>query len=94
MSEIKCTGNSGNGCFMDSCGHDCGCEGLKEFGEKLLEKRKETVIENIVNYLNAEYKNATVKYENESFIIEGDDEDSQKMKESLEEMLIYSRKKN
>ena len=31
---IKCTGNNGNGCFMDSCGINCGCEGLKEFGEK------------------------------------------------------------
>ena len=32
---IKCTGNNGNGCFMDSCGHNCGCEGLKKFGEKI-----------------------------------------------------------
>lgn len=30
--EIKCTGNNGNGCFMDSCGHNCGCEGIS--GEK------------------------------------------------------------
>jgi hypothetical protein len=21
----ECKGNNGNGCFMDSCGHDCGC---------------------------------------------------------------------
>jgi len=21
----ECNGNDGNGCFMDSCGHDCGC---------------------------------------------------------------------
>lgn len=27
---IKCTGNSGNGCFMDSCGHNCGCRGLEK----------------------------------------------------------------
>jgi hypothetical protein len=33
---IKCTGNNDNGCFMDSCGHNCGCEGLKEFGEELM----------------------------------------------------------
>lgn len=26
--EIKCTGNNGNGCYMDSCGHNCGCEGI------------------------------------------------------------------
>ena len=32
---IKCTGNNGNGCFMDSCGHNCGCEGLKKFSEKI-----------------------------------------------------------
>lgn len=35
---IKCIGNNGNGCFMDSCGHDCGCEGLQEFGETLKSK--------------------------------------------------------
>ena len=34
-NDIKCTGNNGNGCFMDSCGHDCGCEGLKKFSEKI-----------------------------------------------------------
>lgn len=28
--EIKCTGNNGNGCFLDSCGHNCGCEGIGE----------------------------------------------------------------
>lgn len=35
---IKCTGNNGNGCFMDSCGQNCNCEGLNEFGEKLKNK--------------------------------------------------------
>ena len=34
-NDIKCTGNNGNGCFMDSCGHNCGCEGLKKFSEKI-----------------------------------------------------------
>lgn len=34
-TEINCTGNNGNGCYLDSCGHNCGCEGLKEFVEKL-----------------------------------------------------------
>lgn len=29
-SDIKCTGNNDNGCFMDSCGHDCGCESIKK----------------------------------------------------------------
>jgi hypothetical protein len=28
-SEIHCTGNNGNGCFLDSCGHNCGCVGIK-----------------------------------------------------------------
>ena len=31
--EINCTVNNGNGCFMDSCGHNCSCEGLN-FREK------------------------------------------------------------
>lgn len=26
---VVCKGNNGNGCFMDSCGHDCGCLSLK-----------------------------------------------------------------
>ncbi len=33
----KCNGNNGNGCFMDSCGHDCGCftqETLEDAAEK------------------------------------------------------------
>ena len=24
--EVNCTGNNDNGCFLDSCGHNCGCE--------------------------------------------------------------------
>lgn len=27
-TEINCTGNNGNGCYLDSCGHSCGCEGI------------------------------------------------------------------
>ena len=26
----ECKGNNGNGCFMDSCGHDCGCFTIQE----------------------------------------------------------------
>lgn len=25
---IKCTGNNCNGCYLDSCGQNCGCEGI------------------------------------------------------------------
>ena len=38
-SDVKCTGNNDNGCFMDSCSINCNCEGLKEFGEKLKNKK-------------------------------------------------------
>jgi hypothetical protein len=24
-TEVKCTGNNNNGCFLESTGHDCGC---------------------------------------------------------------------
>jgi hypothetical protein len=24
--KTGCTGNNGNGCYMDSCGHNCGCK--------------------------------------------------------------------
>jgi hypothetical protein len=27
--DIECTGNNGNGYFLDSCGHNCGCKGIK-----------------------------------------------------------------
>jgi hypothetical protein len=27
--DIDCTGNNNDGCFMDSCGHNCGCLSLK-----------------------------------------------------------------
>lgn len=27
--KIMCTGNDGNGCFLDSCGHNCGCVGIQ-----------------------------------------------------------------
>ena len=26
----ECKGNNGNGCFMDSCGHNCGCFTIQE----------------------------------------------------------------
>jgi hypothetical protein len=39
-SEIQCTGNNGNGCFMDSCGHNCGCVGVKEIAQKLKTEQK------------------------------------------------------
>lgn len=40
--EIKCTGNNGNGCFLDSCGHNCGCEGIDKNSEykDLIEEEK------------------------------------------------------
>ena len=28
-TEIECTGNNDNGCFLDSCGHNCGCVGIQ-----------------------------------------------------------------
>lgn len=46
MSKIKCTGNNGNGCFMDSCGHDCGCEGIKESIYKHYKNSKTYLITN------------------------------------------------
>lgn len=45
---IKCTGNN-NGCFMDSCGHDCGCEGIIE--SILASKIKRGGITRVLEYL-------------------------------------------
>ena len=40
-NEIICTGNNGNGCFMDSCGHDCGCVGISREKEIKTVKNKD-----------------------------------------------------
>ena len=36
----ECNGNNGNGCFLDSCGHDCGC-----FTRVLKQSKQETLEE-------------------------------------------------
>jgi hypothetical protein len=42
----ECNGNNDNGCFLDSCGHDCGC-----FERVLKQSKKET---HICKYCGAE----------------------------------------
>lgn len=50
--EIICKGNQQD-CFMDSCAHNCGCPGLKEFGEKMKESQLEIKkLSDFVKYLN------------------------------------------
>jgi len=49
----ECKGNDGNGCFMDSSGHDCGCytRSIKQETEHLLstEANKERLLEDVFN---------------------------------------------
>jgi len=49
----ECKGNDGNGCFMDSSGHDCGCytRSIKQETEHLLSTKanKEIKLEDIFN---------------------------------------------
>ena len=58
-----------------------------------MEEKLQEFIGYFTGYLNAVYKNASIKYENEQFVIEGDNEDSEKMRREVEEMMNYSRKK-
>jgi len=57
----ECKGNDGNGCFMDACGHDCGCftrvtttdsPTLKEIEEQvsITQKRGEKIAQYLKNY--------------------------------------------
>jgi len=46
----ECKGNDGNGCFMDSCGHDCGC-----FTEEVIKEKDYFV------YVNQEQKDTIIK---------------------------------
>lgn len=47
----ECSGNNGNGCFLDSSGHDCGCftRVLKE------EPKKETALEEVAHKMLSDY---------------------------------------
>jgi len=47
----ECNGNNGNGCFLDSSGHDCGCftRVLKE------EPKKETTLEEVAHKMLSDY---------------------------------------
>ena len=47
----ECKGNDGNGCFMDSCGHNCGCfvKSLINYSERMYSE--EEVKKIIINFL-------------------------------------------
>lgn len=68
-------------------------EEAKKYAENTMRLKKQTCIEDIVNYFNAKYKNATIKYENNNFIIEGDEKESLEIKEDIRDMLNFSHKK-
>lgn len=59
-----------------------------------MEEKLQEYMTYFTGYLNAVYKNAAIRYENEQFIIEGDNGDSEKMRREVEEMMNYSRKIN
>lgn len=89
MVDIKCTGNNNNGCFMDSCGHNCGCEGLKEFAEKQRENLKENTLNQIVDYLNIKYPNIKVTVNDSTdleFSIDGDLVEANQCLEDIKEI--------
>lgn len=58
-----------------------------------LKNRRLKVISDICDYLNVEFKNATIKYENDNFIIEGNTEESEEIKAYIEDLIEFSREK-
>jgi hypothetical protein len=46
----ECNGNNDNGCFLDSCGHDCGC-----FERVLKQSKKETLEEAAEHHWKMQY---------------------------------------
>ena len=67
-------------------------EDIKEYVEHSMKLRRQICIENIVEHINSKYKNATIRYEIDSFLIDGDEEESQKMKKEVEEILEFGEK--
>ena len=54
IKQVKeCDGNNGDGCFMDSCGHNCGCF------IKVDEPKQETLEEAAEEYLIKKYQKGT-----------------------------------
>lgn len=58
-----------------------------------LKNRRLKVISDICDYLNVEFKNATIKYENDNFIIEGNTEESEEIKAYIEDLIEFSQEK-
>lgn len=67
-------------------------EDIKAYVEHSMKLRRQVWIEDIVDDLNSKYKNTTVKYEVDSFIIDGDEEESLKIKEEIEGILEFGEK--
>lgn len=64
---------------------------VKEYAERLMQLKKNRSIEDIVDYLNYKYENAVVRYEDNNFIIEGDD--AEKAGEEIGDMLNFVQNK-
>lgn len=67
---------------------------VKEWAERIMSLKRKTCIEDIVDYFNTRYKNATIKYEEDRFIIDGDENESLEIAEDLKDMLNFSAKKD
>jgi hypothetical protein len=69
----ECNGNNGNGCFMNSSGHDCGCFIKKPKQDKIMErfianaKQQETLEEAAKNYMS-QFINVQDAFAKEDFI--------------------------
>jgi hypothetical protein len=56
----ECKGNNDNGCFLDSCGHDCGCFTREVVTSITLETYKELEDEGVyIHYIPEHYNDGT-----------------------------------
>ena len=46
----ECKGNDGGGCFLDSCGHDCGCFTVEESKKQQKYNEMLEMLEKIIKY--------------------------------------------
>lgn len=56
------------------------------------ENKKEEVLQHIVDWINANYKEATIEYKENQFVITGDNEDAKYMRKEIKRLLNFSKK--
>ena len=67
-------------------------EEIKQYIEQSFNETKLGILSQIESYLNHKYPNVRVTYQNNNFIIEGEELEAEKCRKEIEEMLEFSAK--